>query len=51
MLEKTSAIDVYFEDEIEILVPDADEFEVDTAKEILAEAKIEYTQIEASSTR
>ena len=49
MIEKTGAIDVYFEETIEILVDDAQPFSVAAAKEVLTENKVEFTSIEKSS--
>ena len=49
MIAKSGAIDVYFEEEIEILVGDPDEFSASTVGEVLDELEIEYTTIEETS--
>jgi hypothetical protein len=49
LLEQTGVIDVYFEDEIEILVLDSADFPVDAVKEILTSREIAFTAIEATS--
>ena len=49
MIAKSGALDVYFEEEIEILVGDPDEFSASTVEEILGELEIEYTKIEETS--
>ena len=48
-MENTGAIDVYFEEEIEILVGEAGEFPVSGVEEILEESEIEYSKIEKST--
>ncbi len=45
MIEKTGAFDVYFEESIEILVDDSDDFDVDHLREVLDEFAFEYTKI------
>ena len=45
MIQKAGAIDVYFEEAIEILVTDPEAFPVDTAKKVLGDAGIEFTTI------
>ncbi len=47
-MERTGAIDVYFEEQVEILVADTEEFSVDTASEVLTELELEFTEIEVS---
>ena len=49
-MEKTGAIDVYFEDRIEILAPRGGEFSVSAVREVLDASGIEYTSIEQSTT-
>ena len=49
MIARTGALDVYFEDQIEILVEDPDLFSVTAVEEILTEMKVEYTKIEEAS--
>jgi hypothetical protein len=49
LLEETGALDVYFEDSIEILAAD-DPVQVETISEILTEKEIEFTAIIESST-
>ena len=45
MIEKTGAFDVYFEESIEILVDDSDDFDVDRLREVLDEFAFECTKI------
>lgn len=47
-MERTGAIDVYFEEQVEILVADPEEFSVDTASEVLTGLEIEFSEIEVS---
>jgi len=47
-MERTGAIDVYFEEQVEILVADPEEFSVDTASEVLTELELEFSEIEVS---
>jgi len=49
LLQKTSAIDVYFEDEIEILVPDPDDFPVEAVREVLNAREIAFSAIAPAS--
>lgn len=49
MLEKTGALDVYFEDSIEILVAN-EPVQVEAISEVLTEKEIAFTAIEESST-
>lgn len=48
MIEQTGAIDVYFEEEIEILVDDPDGYSYEKLESVLDSLEIEYTQIAAS---
>ena len=45
MLERTGAIDVYFEDEIQIVVEDPNEFSIESLEGVLEANEIEYTEI------
>ncbi len=45
MIEKTGAIDVYFEEQIEVLVEEPDLFSMSALEETLEEMKVEYTDI------
>jgi len=45
LIEKTGAIDVYFEDEIEILVADPEAFNVEALEGVLEANEIEYTRV------
>ncbi len=49
MLEKTGAMDVYFEDAIEIL-SSGDSLTVASIIEVLTEKEIEFTKVEESSS-
>lgn len=49
MIQLTGVIDVYFEDQIEILVADEEEFSSEAAQAALREAEIEFTQLETRS--
>ena len=49
MIQSTGAIDVYFEDQIEILVADQETFSTEAAEAALKAAKVEYTSIESRS--
>jgi hypothetical protein len=51
LIEKTGAIDVYFEEEIQVLVADPDLFDQAAMEETLAELEVEYTDIEGGETR
>ncbi len=44
-MQATGAIDVYFEEKIEILVEDPDEFPVEEAKRVLSDSGIEFTTV------
>ena len=48
MIEQTGALDVYFEDQIQILVDDPASFSLDDAKAVLTANKVEFTQLEMS---
>jgi hypothetical protein len=48
LIEKTGAIDVYFEDNIEIVVESTDDFPVEAVKEVLTAAELEYTWVESA---
>jgi len=48
LIDKTNALDVYFEDQIQILVHEPDLFVVDGVKGVLAANKIQYSKIEKS---
>ena len=45
MIQRTGAIDVYFADEIEILVGDPDEYSFEALASVLDTMEIEYTAI------
>jgi len=46
LLEKTGALDVYFEDSMQILVSEMDTFSVETLESVLKEKQIAFTTIE-----
>jgi len=46
LIQATGAIDVYFEDRIEILVADAEAFSTGAVEATLREAEIEFETIE-----
>ena len=48
MIQQTGAVDVYFEDQIEIAVADPDEYSVDEAKRVLTESGVEFTTVVAA---
>ena len=48
-MERTDAIDVYFEDQVEILVGDPEAFPVDAVREVLTGLEIEFSEIEVTS--
>jgi hypothetical protein len=50
LIEKTGAIDVYFEDEIQVLVEEPELFSLSTLKETLTELEVEFTEISGSGT-
>ncbi|MHC4377350.1 MAG: hypothetical protein ACYS26_12180 [Planctomycetota bacterium] len=48
MIDRTGALDVYFEDQIQILVGDPASFSMDDAKAVLTANEVEFTQLEMS---
>lgn len=48
MIDQTGALDVYFEDQIEILVGDPESFSMDDAKAVLTANELEFSQLEMS---
>ena len=50
-MKETAALDVYFEDTIEILMPNEEPLREEAVKTVLTEAKIEFSRIEKSATR
>ena len=50
MIETTGAIDVYFEDGIEILVGEGEAFPISEVEKILEEREIKFSKIEKSAT-
>ena len=48
LIEKTGALDVYFEDTIEILMPDDDPLPEEAVKAVLTEAEVAFSRIERS---
>ena len=51
MIEKTGALDVYFEDTIEILMPDEAPLREEVVKAVLTESKVEFSRIEKNAAR
>ena len=51
MIEQTGALDVYFEDTIEILMPDEEPLREEAVRAVLTESKIEFSRIERSAAR
>lgn len=51
LMKETGALDVYFEDTIEILMPREEPLREEAVKAVLTEAKIEFSRIEKSATR
>jgi len=51
LIEKTGALDVYFEDTIEILMPDEQPLREEAVRTILAESQVEFSRIQKSSAR
>ena len=47
-MKEAGALDVYFEDTIEIVVNDPDDFSIGRAKEVLAESEVEFTTLAAA---
>ena len=50
LIEKTGALDVYFDDTIEILMPDAVPLPEDAVRAVLTESKVEFSRIEKSAS-
>ena len=50
LIEKTGALDVYFEDTIEILMPDEEPLHEEAVRAVLTESKVEFSRIEKSSS-
>ena len=51
LIEKTGALDVYFEDTIEILMPDEAPLREEVVKAVLTESKVEFSRIEKNASR
>jgi hypothetical protein len=51
LMEKTGALDVYFEDTIEILMPDEEPLREEVVKAVLAESEVQFSRIEKSTAR
>lgn len=51
LIEKTGALDVYFEDTIEILMPDDEPLREEDVRAVLSESKVEFSSIEKSAVR
>lgn len=49
MIEETGALDVYFEDEIQILVDGDTELDVERVAAVLTESEISYSEIRGVS--
>ncbi|QDU66168.1 hypothetical protein Pla86_12340 [Planctomycetes bacterium Pla86] len=47
-MNETGAIDVYFEDQIEILVANPDDFSVDAVREVLTANEIEFSEVKTA---
>ena len=50
LIEKTGALDVYFEDTIEILMPDEVPLPEEAVRAVLTESKVEFSRIEKSAS-
>lgn len=50
MIEKTGALDVYFEDTIEILMPSEEPPSEQAVREVLTESEIQFTRIAKGTT-
>ena len=50
-MEKTGALDIYFEDTIEILMPDEGQVREEDVRAVLIENKVEFSRIEKSAAR
>lgn len=48
LIEKTGAIDVYFEDQVEILVANPEEFALDAVPDVFEAHELEFTEIEVT---
>ena len=48
LIEKSGALDVYFEEQVEILVEHPERFSTSTVEEVLDELKVEYTEVRAA---
>ena len=51
MIEKTGALDVYFEDTIEILMPNGEPLSEQAVRAVLTESKVEFSRIEKGAAR
>ena len=51
LIEKTGALDVYFEDTIEILMPHEEPLREEAVRAVLDEAKVEFSRIEKGAAR
>lgn len=51
LIEKTGALDVYFEDTIEILMPNDEPLLEEAVRAVLTESKVEFSRIEKSASR
>lgn len=51
LMEKTGALDVYFEETIEILMPNEEPLRGEVVRAVLTEAKVEFSRIEKSTAR
>ena len=51
MIEKTGALDVYFEDTIEILMPHEEPLREDAVRAVSTESNVEFLRIEKSVAR
>jgi hypothetical protein len=51
LIEKTGALDVYFEDTIEILMRDEEPLREKDVRAVLTESKVEFSRIEKSAAR
>ena len=50
MIEKAGALDVYFEEEIQVLVADSDRFSLPDLEDALDELEVEYSTIDEVET-
>jgi hypothetical protein len=48
LIEQTGALDVYFEETIEILMPDEEPLREEAVRTILGESKVEFSRIQKS---